>query len=164
MPTGRTSNKDIPTFGEIQIKGKDIVSNGTAGSAQTIEFAIGSDNTSFDSQEISDFYIDSVVLKQEALKYDLNFVSNETAQNMPSKQTITAGRTVTSEPGEPTRTGYKFSGWKKELSGGTLEANNFTFGQTLTSDTKLVASWKKLHKVEFIQKKLEQKQIFEQNK
>ncbi|ATU05091.1 hypothetical protein BKN14_01385 [Candidatus Gracilibacteria bacterium HOT-871] len=91
MPTGRTSNKDIPTFGEIQIKGKDIVSNGTAGSAQTIEFAIGSDNTSFDSQEISDFYIDSVVLKQEALKYDLNFVSNETAQNMPSKQTITAG-------------------------------------------------------------------------
>lgn len=94
MPTGRTSNKDIPTFWEIQVKGKDIVSNWTAGSAQTIEFAIGSDNTSFDSQEISDFYIDSVVLKQEALKYDLNFVSNETAQNMPSKQTITAGRTV----------------------------------------------------------------------
>ena len=153
MPTGRTSNKDIPTFWEIQIKGKDIVSNWTAGSAQTIEFAIGSDNTSFDSQEISDFYIDSVVLKQEALKYDLNFVSNETAQNMPSKQTITAGRTVTSEPGEPTRTWYKFSGWKKELSGWTLEANNFTFWQTLTSDTKLVASWKKLHKVEFIQKK-----------
>ena len=91
MPTGRTSNKDIPTFWEIQVKGKDIVSNWTAGSAQTIEFAIGSDNTSFDSQEISDFYINSVVLKQEALKYDLNFVSNETAQNMPSKQTIIAG-------------------------------------------------------------------------
>ena len=44
MPTGRTSNKDIPTFWEIQVKGKDIVSNWTAGSAQTIEFAIGSDN------------------------------------------------------------------------------------------------------------------------
>lgn len=153
MPTGRTSNKDIPTFWEIQVKGKDIVSNWTAGSAQTIEFAISSDNTSFDSQEISDFYINSVVLKQEALKYDLNFVSNEIAQNMPSKQTITTGRTVTSEPGEPTRTWYKFSGWKKELSGWTLEANSFTFWQTLTADTKLVAAWKKLHKVEFIQKK-----------
>gem|GEM_PF-2831516 len=31
-------------------------------------------------------------------------MSNEIAQNMPSKQTITTGRTVTSEPGEPTRT------------------------------------------------------------
>ena len=34
-----------------------------------------------------------------------------------------------------------------------MEANSFTFWQTLTADTKLVAAWKKLHKVEFIQKK-----------
>lgn len=33
--------------------------------------------------------------------------------------------------------------WKKELSGWTLEANNFTFWQTLTADTKLVADWEK---------------------
>ena len=67
----------------------------------------------------------------EAKKYTVKFDSN--GESKVSSKEVTSGSKV-SKPSNPTRTGYKFSGW-------TLNNKAYDFNSKVTSNITLVAKW-----------------------
>lgn len=64
----------------------------------------------------------------------VTFVPGEGVAAIPA-QAITSGQTAT-KPTDPTKTGYTFKGWFKDVSGSA-----FDFGTAITEDTTLTAKW-----------------------
>ncbi|MBR5227189.1 MAG: InlB B-repeat-containing protein, partial [Clostridia bacterium] len=75
--------------------------------------------------------------KKETAKYTVSFNSN--GGSAVKSQTVEEGKTI-AKPTNPTRSGYKFAGW-------TLNGKAYNFGNKVTGNITLTASWTKIEKL-----------------